>query len=278
MSSKRATSKRILAGWAGLLLVASVLALIAPGTASADSSPLNPSPADPVSVSADALPTVQINGVVWSQVVVGNTVYVAGSFTRARPAGSPAGSNETVRNNLLAYDIRTGALITSFAPSLNAQALVVKASPDGSRIYVGGDFSQANGQTRNRVAAYDTATGALVAGWGPSVNGQVRALAVSSDTVYIGGSLSAVGGVSRNRLAAVTTANGSLLPWAPQPGVGPTTGNRDGNTNTSNVPMALVVTGGGGPGVVSGRVGSVDGGEKTRHAGPGPGRRAHPPV
>jgi PKD repeat protein len=263
MSSKRATSKRILAGWAGLLLVASVLALIAPGTASADSSPLNPSPADPVSVSADPLPTVQINGVVWSQVVVGNTVYVAGSFTRARPAGSAAGQNETVRNNLLAYDIRTGALITSFAPSLNAQVLVVKASPDGSRIYVGGDFSQANGQTRNRVAAYDTATGALVAGWAPSVNGQVRALAVSSDTVYIGGSLSAVGGVSRNRLAAVTTANGSLLPWAPQPGVGPTTGNRDGNTNTSNVPMALVVTGGGSQVVVSGRFDSMNGVKNT---------------
>ncbi|MGY1809661.1 PKD domain-containing protein [Blastococcus sp. SYSU D00669] len=246
-----------------VLLVTGVLALVAPSAARADSAPPAPSPANPTSVSADPLPTVQINGVVWSQVVVGNTVYVAGRFTRARPAGSPAGSNETVRNNLLAYDITTGNLITSFAPSLNAQALVVTASPDGSRIYVGGDFTQANGQTRNRVAAYDTATGQLVAGFAPSVNGQVRALAATSSTVYIGGSLSAVGGVSRNRLAAVSAASGALQPWAPQPGVGPTTGNRDGNTATSNVPMALVVTGGGNQVVVSGRFDSMNGVKAT---------------
>ena len=69
------------------------------------------------------------------------------------------------------------------------------ASPDGSRIYVGGDFTQADGQTRNRVAAYDTATGALVGTLGsPSVNSQVRAIAVTADTVYLGGSITAVGG------------------------------------------------------------------------------------
>ena len=34
-----------------------------------------------------SLPTAQINGVAWSQVVVGNTVYVGGEFTSARPPG-----------------------------------------------------------------------------------------------------------------------------------------------------------------------------------------------
>src|SRR3954467_13831839 len=83
--------------------------------ASADSRPLDATdPTPPTTVSAGALPTVQINGVVWSQVVVGNTVYVAGKFSSARPAGSAAGTSETPRNNMLAYDIRTGALITSF--------------------------------------------------------------------------------------------------------------------------------------------------------------------
>ena len=47
------------------------------------------------------------------------------SSPRARPAGAAAGTQETPRNNLLAYDIRTGELITSFAPSLNGQALAV---------------------------------------------------------------------------------------------------------------------------------------------------------
>ena len=42
-------------------------------------------------VTADALPTVQIDGVAWAQIVVGTTVYVAGDFTTARPAGAAAG-------------------------------------------------------------------------------------------------------------------------------------------------------------------------------------------
>ena len=107
--------------------------------------------ADPT-VTADALPTVQIDGVVWSQVVVGNTVYVAGDFTTARPAGAAAGVDTTPRSNLLAYNLTTGALITTWAPSLNAPAYSIAASPDGTRIYVGGDFTRVNNVARNRFA------------------------------------------------------------------------------------------------------------------------------
>src|SRR3954452_1139729 len=191
---------RLMAVISAVLVVGSMLVL-GTGRAAADSAPPVSGPATPVTVTADGLPTVQINGVVWSQVVVGNTVFAAGSFTRARPAGAPAGTSETVRNNLLAYDIRTGALITTFAPSLNAQALVLAASPDGTRLYVGGDFTQANGQVRNRVAAYDTRTGTLVSSFAPSVSSQVRALAATNDTVYLGGNFSALGGVSCSQLA-----------------------------------------------------------------------------
>src|SRR4051812_458163 len=116
---------RAVAAMVAMAVTAASWALTVPGTARADSAPAPGTGTDPVTVSADALPTVQINGVAWSQVVVGNTVYVAGSFTRARPAGAPAGTNETVRNNLLAYDIRTGELIPSFAPNLNAQERAV---------------------------------------------------------------------------------------------------------------------------------------------------------
>src|SRR4051812_13542268 len=100
-------AKRLAAGATSLLLATGVMVLAAPA-ANADSAPLDPAnPGTPVTVTADALPTTQINGVAWSQVVVGNTVYVAGKFTTARPAGAPAGTQEVARNNLLAYDIRT---------------------------------------------------------------------------------------------------------------------------------------------------------------------------
>ncbi|PRY49342.1 PKD domain-containing protein [Geodermatophilus tzadiensis] len=259
------TLRKALAGVLGLLLVAGVLALAVPTAARADSAPLDPAdPATPTTVTADPLPTVQVDGIVWSQVVVGNTVYAAGKFDNARPAGAAPGTQLTPRGNLLAYDIRTGELVPSFAPSLNAQALVVAASPDGSRVYVGGDFTTADGQTRQRVAAYSTATGRLVAEFRPPVAGQVRAIAATDTTVYLGGDISAVGSAGRNRLAAVSAATGALLPWAPQPGTGSTAGNvlpndDPRNRETSNAVMALVVAGPDGQVVAAGRFDGLNG-------------------
>ena len=69
--------------------VTAALAAVVPlGAAAADTSPPVGTPA---TVSADALPTWQINGVVWRQVIVGNTVYATGNFTQARPAGVAVG-------------------------------------------------------------------------------------------------------------------------------------------------------------------------------------------
>jgi PKD repeat protein len=260
---------RLLAGGMAALVAAAATALLPQATAWADSQPPAPSAASPVTASADALPTVQINGVAWSQVVVGNTVYVAGSFSSARPAGAALGTNETPRANLLAYDIRTGALVTSFAPVLNGQALVVTASPDGSRVYIGGDFTTVDGQARKRVAAFDTATGALVAAWKPNISSQVRAIAATDDTVYLGGTITGVGSTARTKLAAVTAATGALLPWAPVPGPGSTAGNKEpGKTAAQQATLnydvlSLVVTGGGSQVVAAGRFATMNGAKAT---------------
>ena len=170
----------------------------------------------PPTVTADALPTWQINGVVWSQAVVGDTVYVAGSFTRARPPGVAAGgAGEVVANNAFAYSLSTGNRVASFAPSLNAQAMVVRASPDGSRVYYGGDFTSVNGIARGHVAAFSTATNALVTTWAPNVNGQVRGFGITASTVFVGGNFLSAAGQPRTRLAAFSPANGAITSWAP---------------------------------------------------------------
>ena len=150
-------------------------------------------PATPATVTADALPTVQIDGVVWSQTVVGNTVYVGGSFANARPAGAAPGTNLTPRSNFLAYNLTTGELITTFAPSFNAQVRTVVASADGTRLYVGGDFTSVNGVSRSRIAAFDLATGNLVPFF-PSVAYNVHAIVVhpSGSPVYVGGNFKTV--------------------------------------------------------------------------------------
>ena len=95
----------------------------------------------PSTVTADSLPTVQINGVVWKQVIVGNTVYAGGEFTSARPAGAAPGTSTVPRSNLLAYDIRTGVMITSFAPTFNGRVNDLAVTPDGSKLIAVGTFT-----------------------------------------------------------------------------------------------------------------------------------------
>jgi len=198
----------------GSAVLVTALALAFSPQAAADTSP----PAGlPATVSADPLPTVQIDGVAWAEVVVGNTVYVTGSFANARPAGTPASSPSRVaRANLLAYDITTGNLITAFNHRLNGQGRAITASPDGSTLYVAGDFTTVDGATHNRLASFSltTAAGVLNTGFTASLNAAARTVTASNTAVYVGGSFTSADGNGRNRLAAYSSAGG-LLSWNP---------------------------------------------------------------
>lgn len=168
-------------------------------------------------VTSDPIPTVQIdNGYVWAQTTVGSTVYAVGKFDNARAPLAVPGTSLTARSNVLAYDINTGNLL-SFAPLVNGVVKAVAASPDGSRIYIGGTFSSVNGQARWNFAAIDAVTGQLVPGFSPSIGGTgVYALATSGTSVYVGGLFTQGNGTARKNLAAFSSTNGALLPWTPQ--------------------------------------------------------------
>ena len=201
-----------LAGRLALVALVAGLGLAVPAAPAAHAA----DPAPPVeTVGADALPTWQINGVVWSQAIVGTTVYVTGSFSKARPPGvAVGGAGEIAAANIFAYDVTTGAPVGNFSHALDAQGLVVRASPDGSRVYVGGDFTTVDGVARGHVAAFSTATGALLP-WAPNIGGQVRALAVTPDLVYVGGNYPSANGQARTHLAAFRTTNAQMTDWAP---------------------------------------------------------------
>ncbi|WP_394553141.1 LamG-like jellyroll fold domain-containing protein [Agromyces sp. MMS24-JH15] len=205
--------RRLVAQFAISALIASglsVLAFAAP--AAADTSP---PAASPGTVSSDPLPAPQINGVVWDQEIVGNTVYVAGNFTKARPAGSAAGVNEVNRTHLLAFDITTGALLP-WAPTVNAQVRVLSVSPDKTRLYAGGDFTTVNNATRNRIVAFDIATGNVATAFAVNANNRVYAIDATNTTVYLSGHFTSVNSNSRPGFAAaVAASNGAIRPWAP---------------------------------------------------------------
>jgi Concanavalin A-like lectin/glucanases superfamily len=179
---------------------------------------MSPAPAQGISASLSALasPAWQTNASVMGLTVANGKAYAGGRFTSVRPPGAAAGTGEVARTYLAAFNQNTGALDTGFNHTLNGLVWAIASSADGSRIFVGGDFTKVDGQTRNRAAAFDTATGALVSNWKPSVSYRVKALAVSGSTVYLGGSFGLVNNIARPRAAAVTTSTATLLPWAPQ--------------------------------------------------------------
>lgn len=166
--------------------------------------------------SAQELSTVQVNGVVWDQAIIGNTVYVAGDFSSARPAGAPLGQRETPRANLLAYDITTGVMIDSWAPSANAQVKAIEASADGESLYIGGSFTELNGQVVSRMAKISASDGTQDTRFRSNPVATVNSIAVAAnDTVYYGGVFGQVGWTTRTRVAAVDANTGALRPFAP---------------------------------------------------------------
>ena len=86
----------------------------------------------------------------------------------------------------------------------------------GNTLYLGGTFTNINGQARNRLAALDVASGGVTA-WNPNANGTIRGIVLSGTNVYVGGEFTTVGPQTRTYLAAVDTTNGLLTAWNPGP-------------------------------------------------------------
>ena len=85
-----------------------------------------------------------------------------------------------------------------------------------STLYLGGNFTSVNGQTRNHLAALDLATGQL-SSWNPNANGNVVAMTGNGGTVYVSGGFDHIGGRTRQWLAALSLDTGLADLWTPGP-------------------------------------------------------------
>ncbi|WP_205820255.1 MULTISPECIES: hypothetical protein [unclassified Microbacterium] len=214
--ARKRVRKTVIGAVVGVVVVSGLVSF-GGGAAAAEASPPPLLQRDDTVVSSDPIPTVQIdNGYVWAQTTIGSTVYAVGKFDNAREPKAAPGTALTARSNVLAYDIETGALLP-FAPQVNGVIKAVAASPDGSRIYIGGSFNSVNGKDRWNIAALDAKTGELVPGFAPSIGGSgVYSLTTSGSSVYAGGLFTQASGTARKNLAAFDSTNGTVLPWAPQ--------------------------------------------------------------
>lgn len=149
------------------------------------------------------------NGEIWDIEVVGNRVFVAGTFTSLT---NTTGGGGTVNQAFLAaYNIDTGLIDTTFRPTFGGGGVnAVEASPDGTGLYVGGTFNTINGVTKRKLAKINLTTGAADPAFTATGNNQVNALAVSDTTVYAGGRFSKINTSNQVGLVAVNRLTGAV--------------------------------------------------------------------
>lgn len=150
------------------------------------------------------------DGEIWDIEVVGNRVFVAGTFTSIADVSGT--TTPLPQRSLAAYDINTGRIDRNFRPTFNGGVNAVEASPDGTKLFVAGTFSTVNGVARQKVASLNLTTGAPLAAFNfaKSTNNQATALSATNSTVYVGGRFTRINGVVRSGLAAVNAVTGAV--------------------------------------------------------------------
>jgi len=147
------------------------------------------------------------NNDVFTIAINGTDIYVGGSFT------SIGGQT---RNYLAKLNNSIGTADGTWNPNANAPVRTISISGGGTDIYVGGDFSNVGGQTRNYLAKLENINGTAAA-WNPNASNSVRTISISGygADIYVGGYFTSVGGQTRNRLAKLSTTTGVVDAWDP---------------------------------------------------------------
>jgi hypothetical protein len=153
-------------------------------------------------------------------------------------AGGIFGPGGKLRRNAAALDARTGRPL-DWSPAMagggtNSAALdnsVLALAACSNRVYLGGWFTEVDGQSRSNLAAVDALNGSLLP-WDPNVrspNNYVSTLAISNGVVYVGGFFKNIQDTARTNIGALDAASGAVLPWNPGADQKVTVLARDGN-------------------------------------------------
>lgn len=135
-----------------------------------------------------------------------NTMVAVGNFTSVtQPNGQTL-----PRTNIFAFDRVTGVVSTTFVPQVNAAVNRVVDSADGQSVYIGGKFSQLNGQNVPKVARINATTGQEVTSFNPpALNGQVFDMVREDGSLWLAGAFKKVGPADKSGLVALDPGTGA---------------------------------------------------------------------
>ncbi len=149
-----------------------------------------------------------MDGTVYAINQVGSQIVLGGSFTSVQNPGS---TTSIARTDALSFDASTGAVSTTFAPTLDGTVEAVAPGPVANTVYVGGFFDNVNGAKAKGIALLNATTGTMVPGFKPpSLNGAVETIATVNGHLLIGGSFSTVGGQARGGIASLNPSTGAV--------------------------------------------------------------------
>ena len=150
-------------------------------------------------------PVVSDRPLVVSAGAAGGPVFLGGELVSV---------NGLVRKGLAALDAQTGAGISSFSADTDEFVEAMVPSTDGSRLYLAGQFTSVQGQTRRSVASIITATGAVDPAFSPYFNKGALSLAYAQGSLWVGGKFTKVSRVPRARAVKLDAATGAVdMAW-----------------------------------------------------------------
>jgi hypothetical protein len=117
-----------------------------------------------------------------------------------------------------AQSVVVSAVPAAYTPGASG-GVVYAIGQSGSTVVIGGSFTAVSPHgssvtvPTDGLAAFTAGTGALVAGFAPTLNGTVNTIAAGPTlgTVYVGGSFTTIDGVN-SKLALISTATGAIVP------------------------------------------------------------------
>ncbi len=136
----------------------------------------------------------------------GSDVFIGGELTSV---------GGLLRTGLAALDSSTGAGVAGFSADTNEAVVTLLPASGGTRLLVGGSFTQVQGQVRNHLAAITVATGVLDPAFHPSFNDAVLDMDLTGNLLYVGGKFTTVSGVSHAHVVKINAISGGIYTyWA----------------------------------------------------------------
>lgn len=129
---------------------------------------------------------------------LGDTIYLAGSFSRVGPSTGGGVPVDAVSGSPLNF------------PRVVGEVRAVLRDGSGGW-YVGGHFSYVAAEPRSNLV-HIAADGSVLP-WAPNPDGEVWALTLEGQTLFLGGDFGSIGGLPRGRVAAIDVATGVPLPF-----------------------------------------------------------------